>query len=174
MDDVVELNLSQMVNVTNTTFIRRSVGERMQSDGLALPAVELVRFHVLIHCTAGNGQHMVDFEDFDVKRGTGIWIRPGQVQRWSNVHDGFDADVAVFQSSSVPDLPLFDNLLGATQVVDFGDDADRLEQQMAWMADDLEASKDQAMAAAVVGVILRLFAVPWPGTPARSERRLGR
>ncbi len=101
---------------------------------------------------------MVDFEDYEMEPGTAIWVRPGQVQRWSSVTGGFDADVAVFESTSIPDLPLFDQVSGTTRVTTLGDDAHRLQQQMAWMAADLEASQDQAMAAAVVGVILRLFA----------------
>lgn len=158
MDEVVELSLSQAVNVTNTSFVRASLQKRIEEDHLDGPPVELVQFHVFIHCTRGTGRHMVDFEDYEMTRGTAIWVRPGQVQRWSNVHDDFDADVAVFASSSIPDLPLFDEFLGATSITQLGDDANRLEQQTQWMAEDLEASHDHAMAAAVVGVILRLFA----------------
>lgn len=158
MDEVVELNLTRSVNVTNTSFIRASIRDRIEDDGLDGPPVELVRFHVFIHCTGGSGRHMVDFEEHDMRRGTAIWIRPGQVQRWSDVHDGFDADVAVFESSSIPDLPLFDHLLGTSAVANLGDDAARLQQQMEWMAVDLESNRDEAIAAAVVGVILRLFA----------------
>lgn len=158
MDDIVELNLSRAVNVTDTTFIRASVRSRIEEGSLDGPPIELVRFHVFIHCTGGSGRHMVDFEDHEMKRGTAIWIRPGQVQRWSDVDDGFDADVAVFESSSIPDLPLFDRLLGATAVTDLGPDTGPLQQQMEWMTTDLEANQDQAMAAAVVSVILRLFA----------------
>lgn len=158
MEAPIEMNLSQAVNVTNTTFIRAALRGLVQLDGLAGVPVELVRFHVFVHCTGGSGRHMVDFEDHEVTRGTAIWIRPGQVQRWSDVDAGFDADVAVFESSSIPDLPLFNRFLGATAIANIGDDTDRLEQQMAWMASDLAASQDQAMAAAVVGVLLRLFA----------------
>lgn len=158
MDAPIEMNLSQAVNVTNTSFIRSALRERIERDGLSTVPVELVRFHVFIHCTGGSGRHMVDFEDHEVTRGTALWIRPGQVQRWSDVDARFDADVAVFESSSIPDLPLFNRLLGATAIANIGPDTDRLEQQMAWMASDLATSQDQAMAAAVVGVLLRLFA----------------
>lgn len=161
MDDIVELKLARAVNVTNTTFIRESLQNRMEDDGLDGldgPPVELVRFHAFIHCTSGGGRHMVDFEDHEMRRGAAIWVRPGQVQRWSDVADGFDADVAVFESSSIPDLPLFDRFLGETAVAHLGHDAARLQQQMEWMAADLESNQDEAIAAAVVGVILRLFA----------------
>lgn len=173
MDDVVELNLTRAVNVTETSFIRASIRERVEAGGLDGPPVELVRFHVFIHCTRGSGSHMVDFEDHEMRPGTTIWIRPGQVQRWSDTDDEFDADVAVFESSSIPDLPLFDQANGATNVARLGDDAERLQQQMAWMTADLEAHRDEAMAAAVVAVILRLFVrharsdVEWSDTPGR-------
>ena len=155
VDDIVELNLSQAVNVTNTSFIRAAVQSRMADEGLDGPPVELVRFHVFIHCTGGSGRHMVDFTDHDMKRGVVIWIRPGQVQQWS---EGFDADVAVFASSSIPDLPLFDRFLGTTAVADLGPESTKLQQLIEWMAADLESSHDQAMAASVIGVILRMFA----------------
>ena len=158
MDDIIELNLSQSVNVTNTASIRSSVAEWIERDGLDGPPIELMRFHVLVYCTAGVGQHMVDFDDYEMTPGTAMWIRPGQVQQWSNVHDDFSAEVVVFQTSSVPDLPLFDYLHGKTAITDMGEDADRLRQQIEWMSNDLQASQDEALAAAVVGVLLRLFA----------------
>jgi AraC-like DNA-binding protein len=127
-----------------------------------------VQFHVFIHCTNGHGRHMVDFEEHEMTRGTAIWVRPGQVQRWGDVHDGFDADVVVFESSSIPDLPLFDRFLGATAVTQLGHDTDRLQQQIEWMADDLESTHHQAIAAAVVGVILRLFARHAPGNDEKG------
>lgn len=173
MDDIVELKLSRAVNVTNTDFVRASLQDRMTRDGLDRHPVELVRFHVFVHCTNGTGRHMVDFEEHEMSRGSAIWVRPGQVQRWSDADDGFDADVAVFESSSIPDLPLFDRLLGTTAVAHLGADTSRLQQQMDWMAADLESSQDEATAAAVVGVILRLFARHAQGladgddTPAR-------
>lgn len=157
MNDVVEMNLSRAVNVTNTSFIRASIRKRIERDGHNGPPVELVRFHVFILCTGGSGRHMVDFKEYEMEPGTAIWVRPGQVQRWNDIDDGFDADVAVFASSSIPDLPLFDRL-GETRITRLGDDAQAVQQQIEWMAADLEATQDHAMAAAVVGVVLRLFA----------------
>ncbi|MGB5759562.1 MAG: helix-turn-helix transcriptional regulator [Acidimicrobiales bacterium] len=157
-DDVVELSLSQAVNLTNTTFIRASVQNRIEENNLDGPPVELVQFHVLIHCTAGSGRHMVDFEDYEMSPGTTVWIRPGQVQRWSDTYGSFDADVVVFESSSVPDLPAFERLKPTTVVEMSEQDAARLRQQLDWMAADLEAHHDHDTAAAVVRVVLRLFA----------------
>lgn len=171
MEDVVELNLTKVVNVTDTTFIRASVRDRIERDDLDGPPVELVQFHVFIHCTRGSGLHMVDFEDHEMTPGTALWIRPGQVQRWSLKHDGFDADVVVFESSVIPDLPLFDRFIGTTSVTQLGDDADRLKQQVDWMAADLEANRDHAIAAACVSVILRLFARQAQRRDGSSESR---
>lgn len=157
-DDVVELSLSKAVNVTNTSFVRSSLDRRMEEENLDEPPVELVWFHVLVVCTRGSGRHMVDFEEYELSPGTAIWIRPGQVQRWSSTHDDFDADVVVFESSSVPDLPLFDRLLAATVVTQLGADAAHLRRQVEWMSADLEANADEATAAAVVSVIIRVVA----------------
>ncbi len=46
---------------------------------------------------------MVDLEEYELRRGTAIWVRPGQVQRWND--DDFDAEVAVFESSRVRARP---------------------------------------------------------------------
>ena len=169
MDDVVELNLSRPVNVTDTSYIRSFVQERIIAEGLDGPPVELVQFNVLIHCTRGNGRHMVDFEDHEMTPGTAIWVRPGQVQRWGDVHNDFDADVVVFASSRIPDLPLFDHIRGAATVTQLGRDSDRMRQQMGWIAEDLEANRDEATAAAVVGVILRIFARNAKGSGGSSD-----
>lgn len=154
---MVEMNLSRALAVTNTANIRSDIRARIAAEGRPGPPVELMRFHVIVHCTGGNGQHMVDFEDHEMAPGAAIWIRPGQVQRWSHTHNQFDADVLVFESAVVPDLPMFDRLLGTTTVADLGDDAGQLQQQMAWMANDLEENRDHAVGAAVVGVILRML-----------------
>lgn len=158
MEDVVEMELSQPVAVTHTDRIRALVHERVVTDGLDRPPVELVQFNVFVHCTRGSGHHMVDFEEVEMRPGTALWIRPGQVQRWGAVDDGFDADVVVFASSAVPDLPLFDRLAGQTSTAQMGDASAALQEQTAWMAAELESSGDTSVAAAVVGVILRLFA----------------
>ncbi len=158
MDEIVEMTLSRVVNVTNTNFVRAKIQERVDADGLDGPPIELVRFHVFIHCTRGSGRHMVDFCDIEMNPGSAIWIRPGQVQRWSNSDDDFDADVVVFDSSVIPELPLFDHFIGTTSITQLGADTNRLQQQIEWMTADLESNQDHAVAAAVVGVVLRLFA----------------
>lgn len=152
------MRLSKSVNVTNTSFIRAAVAERVKNEGLDGPPVELVRFHVLVFCTGGTGRHMVDFEDHELSRGDAMWIRPGQVHRWSSTEDGFDADVLVFESAAIPDLPVFERLLGETAVAKLDGNADRLEEQLKWISADLAETGDEAIAAAVVSVVLRVFA----------------
>lgn len=157
MSDVVELTLSRPVNVTDTSFVRASLQERMRNGRLSRHPTERVQFNVLIHCTSGKGHHTVDFVDFDMTPGTAIWVRPGQVQRWAD-EDTFEAYVVVFDSALVPDLPLFDRAIGSTCAVQLGSDAEPLRQQFDFMAADLALGNDDAIAAAVVGVMLRLVA----------------
>lgn len=157
-DDVVELTLSRSVATTNTSFVRQAVRRRAQALGLECAQVELVQFHVVVHCTRGSGRHMVDFDEIDVAEGTAIWIRPGQVQRWSDTDNDFDADIIVFESSMIPELPLFDHFAGGATVVHLGADSPLVQQQFQWMSADLDSADDKSVAAAVVGVVLRLFA----------------
>lgn len=157
-DAIVEMTLRQPVAVTDTRRIRASVGRRIEAEGLDGPPVELVNFNVLVFCVAGRGEHMVDFVDHRVKAGTAIWIRPGQLQQWSARHGAFDANVAVFAPSIIPDLPLFQQLGGATLVTELGDDTERTLDLIRWIRSDLEAGSDFATAAAAMSVVLRIFA----------------
>lgn len=173
VDDVIEMKLTQEVGVATTALIRDRLRERREGDGLRFNPVELMRFHVIVHCTRGSGTHMVDFEEHSMEPGTAIWIRPGQVQRWDDT-SGFDADVLVFGSATIPDLPLFDRFIGTTTVAHLGEDANHLQQQMEWIRRDLEQRRDFAVAAAVVGVILRLLVRGVVGDDASVETPAGR
>lgn len=150
------MTLSKSDSTTTTANVRRSLRTFTTNEGLDRHPVELVQFHVLILCTEGEGRHMVDFVDYEMRPGTAIWIRPGQVQRWDDEHDGFEAELAVFASESVPDLPLFDRFLDWT-AVSMGDDADGLRQLMGWMRDDLASNGDEPTVASAISVLLRLF-----------------
>ncbi len=157
MTAMLELELTEAVEVSHTSVIRSALRAHATRTSQPTPPVELVSFHVLIHCTSGTGRHMVDFVDHELARGTAIWVRPGQVQRWSHVHDGFDADVVVFASSSIPDLPMFDRFLGTTATTQLGPDSTLMQQQIAWMADALQLTGDHSLAASAVSVLMRLF-----------------
>ena len=156
-DDVHRLDFHGAANIEVIEADRvRSV-----IDGLRLPAppVELVTFHVFIVCVRGEGRHMVDFHDHSLEPGRAIWVRPDQVQRWDPEYADFDAMLAVFRSTAVPDLPLFDRFLGGTATADLGADADRVVDLLRQVRSDLDADRgDTTVASAVLAVALRLFA----------------
>jgi AraC-like DNA-binding protein len=52
-------------------------------------------FHLLLLATAGTATHTVDFEEHHLGAGRGLWVRPGQVQRFSD--DEPAGDVVLFQ-----------------------------------------------------------------------------
>jgi AraC-like DNA-binding protein len=53
-------------------------------DELAAP--HRPAFHLLLFVTEGAGTHAVDFEEHALAPGRGLWIRPGQVQRFAGDH----------------------------------------------------------------------------------------
>lgn len=158
MTAMLELDLTEAVDISHTSVIRSALRAHVRRSSQPTLPVELVSFHILIHCTSGSGRHMVDFVDHELEPGTAIWVRPGQVQRWDNLHDRFDADVVVFASSSIPDLPMFDRFLGTTAITQLGQDSALMQQQIAWIADALRSTGDHSLAASAVRVLMRLFA----------------
>lgn len=54
-------------------------------------------FHLLILEASGQATHTVDFREYPVGRGRGVWVRPGQVQRFSH-NSTASADLVLFQS----------------------------------------------------------------------------
>jgi AraC-like DNA-binding protein len=61
---------------------------RMRQDPLR--GVHRLDFHTLTLITGGSGEHMIDFRSYACRRGTLLWVRPGQVQRYgaAGVADG--------------------------------------------------------------------------------------
>lgn len=53
-------------------------------------------FHLLILGTSGRATHTVDFREYPVGRGRGVWVRPGQVQRFSH-NSTASGDLVLFQ-----------------------------------------------------------------------------
>lgn len=156
-DDVRQLvfRADANIEVVETERVRASLAEL----ALPTPPVELVTFHVFIVCIRGSGRHMVDFDDHAMEPGRAIWVRPDQVQRWDPDHADFDAELVVFQSTAIPDIPLFDRFLGGTATVDLGDDAERVTALVRQIDADLRADQgDTTVASAVLAVALRLFA----------------
>lgn len=77
-----------------------------------LQAPQRPAFHLLILGTSGNGTHTVDFREYPIGRGSGVWVRPGQVQRFSEEGTA-GADLVLVQ----PDF-----LIPCTQAAAIADD----------------------------------------------------
>jgi AraC-like DNA-binding protein len=54
-------------------------------------------FHLLIFCTAGATTHTVDFERYRLAPGRALWVRPGQVQRFSDNGGASAGELVLFQ-----------------------------------------------------------------------------
>ncbi len=50
--------------------------------GAALALPERPEFHLLLLVRAGRARHMVDFVEHELRHGTVVFVRPGQVQQW--------------------------------------------------------------------------------------------
>lgn len=77
-----------------------------------LQAPQRPAFHVLILGSSGQGTHTVDFHEYPLGRGRGVWVRPGQVQRFSDEGTA-SGDLVLFQ----PDF-----LIPGTQAAAIADD----------------------------------------------------
>ncbi|OKI42071.1 transcriptional regulator [Streptomyces sp. CB03578] len=60
-------------------------------------------FHVLALVASGRGGHVADFETYQLRAGSVVWIRPGMVHRWSDVN-GVDGPLILFRPGFLPDL----------------------------------------------------------------------
>ncbi|MBK3632166.1 helix-turn-helix transcriptional regulator [Streptomyces sp. MBT97] len=67
------------VEVMPLTELRRRVPEHI----LARP--QRPDFHHLLTLTEGDLRHVVDFDDYALRPGSWLWVRPGQVQQWGDV-----------------------------------------------------------------------------------------
>ncbi len=61
---------------------------------------ERVAFFMILVGTGGRGQHLVDFEQFDLRTGHVVFVRPGQVQQWQRAN-GLEADVLLIDPAVV-------------------------------------------------------------------------
>ncbi len=61
---------------------------------------ERVRFFMVLVVTAGQGEHLVDFERFMLRTGHVVFLRPGQVQQWQPAA-GFEADLLLIDPAVV-------------------------------------------------------------------------
>lgn len=58
-------------------------------------------FHVLGLVEAGTGHHSVDFTRHDLRPGSALWIRPGQVRRFDGIED-LEGPLILFRESFLP------------------------------------------------------------------------
>ncbi len=75
---------------------------------------ERLQFDLVIHCVAGSGTHMVDFEDVPFESGCVLHVRPGQIHQWRadrHGRPGYEAMLVLFRQFRVapmthwPSLP---------------------------------------------------------------------
>jgi AraC-like DNA-binding protein len=64
--------------------LRERADVRMGKAGLRAP--QRPTFHHLITLSGGSLWHMVDFTGYSLTPGSWLWIRPGQVQQWGDLH----------------------------------------------------------------------------------------
>ncbi|MER7837848.1 AraC family transcriptional regulator [Streptomyces sp. NPDC096040] len=57
--------------------------ERMWHADAPLERVHRIEFHVVMLFTEGPVRHMIDFAEYEARAGDLLWIRPGQVHRFS-------------------------------------------------------------------------------------------
>lgn len=74
--------------------LRERAAVRMGKAGLG----ELQRptFHHLITLSSGSSWHTVDFTGYALKPGSWLWVRPGQVQQWGDLHEA-EGTLIVFE-----------------------------------------------------------------------------
>ncbi|MEU1179061.1 AraC family transcriptional regulator [Streptomyces sp. NPDC005820] len=73
------------VEVMSLAQLRERAAVRMAGVGLRTP--QRPTFHHLITLSSGSLWHTVDFTAYALKPGSWLWVRPGQVQQWGDLHE---------------------------------------------------------------------------------------
>ncbi|MEU9288953.1 AraC family transcriptional regulator [Streptomyces sp. NPDC048275] len=73
------------VEIMSLAKLRERAAVRMGRAGLRAP--QRPTFHHLIALTSGSLWHTVDFTGYALEPGSWLWIRPGQVQQWGDLHE---------------------------------------------------------------------------------------
>ncbi|MFI5794558.1 helix-turn-helix domain-containing protein [Streptomyces sp. NPDC051677] len=73
------------VEVMSLAELRERAAVRMVRVGLRTP--QRPTFHHLITLSSGSLWHTVDFTGYALKPGSWLWVRPGQVQQWGELHE---------------------------------------------------------------------------------------
>lgn len=58
---------------------------RRRVSGDTLTRTRRPDFHHLLTLTAGDLRHVVDFDDYALRPGSWLWVRPGQVHQWGDL-----------------------------------------------------------------------------------------
>ncbi|MEU9288694.1 AraC family transcriptional regulator [Streptomyces sp. NPDC048275] len=74
---------------------------RYSPQEVQLDRVHRIDFHVVMLFSGGPVTHMVDFAEYEVKAGDLLWIRPGQVHRFSRASE-YRGTVLVMQPGFLP------------------------------------------------------------------------
>ncbi|MEU9454462.1 AraC family transcriptional regulator [Streptomyces sp. NPDC048277] len=73
------------VEIMSLAQLRERAAVRMGTAGLAVP--QRPTFHHLITLSGGSLWHTVDFTGYALTPGSWLWVRPGQVQQWGELHE---------------------------------------------------------------------------------------
>ncbi|MFC9848604.1 helix-turn-helix domain-containing protein [Streptomyces sp. NPDC060223] len=73
------------VEIMSLAELRQRAAVRMGEAGLGAP--QRPTFHHLITLSSGSLWHTVDFTGYALKPGSWLWVRPGQVQQWGDLHE---------------------------------------------------------------------------------------
>lgn len=80
---------------------RMGAGRTWHATGTPLERVHRIDFHVVMLFTEGPVRHMIDFAEYEAGAGDLLWIRPGQVHRFSGTDD-YRGTVLTMQPGFLP------------------------------------------------------------------------
>ncbi|TXS47901.1 AraC family transcriptional regulator [Streptomyces sp. uw30] len=83
------------IEVMSLEELRQRAAVRMGETGLRAP--QRPTFHHLITLSGGSLWHTVDFTGYALKPGSWLWVRPGQVQQWGDLHEA-EGTLILFES----------------------------------------------------------------------------
>ncbi|MEU6305296.1 helix-turn-helix domain-containing protein [Streptomyces chartreusis] len=80
---------------------RMGAGRTWHATDAPLERVHRIDFHVVMLFTEGPVRHMIDFAEYEANTGDLLWIRPGQVHRFSGTDD-YRGTVLTMQPGFLP------------------------------------------------------------------------
>jgi AraC-like DNA-binding protein len=82
------------IEVMSLAELRRRVSEH------TLTRPQRPDFHHLLTLTAGDLRHVVDFNDYALRPGSWLWVRPGQVHQWGDLAEA-EGTLILFQQDAL-------------------------------------------------------------------------